>query len=93
MGHDVGSPFRGRKEEEKRKRLVEHYSPFKVRSWWSGAGIIALALVVCCLVMMFMMGGAWVANRETKRTQMTNPIRIMTTNSQAQTDREFDKGE
>lgn len=25
-------------------------------SWWSGAGILALVLVSCCLSMMFMMG-------------------------------------
>lgn len=24
-------------------------------SWWSGAGIFVLALVICCLVMMFTM--------------------------------------
>ena len=25
-------------------------------AWWSGAGIVAIALLICCLVMMFMMG-------------------------------------
>lgn len=35
-------------------------------SWWSRAGILVLALVICCLVMMFTMGSMGSKSRNRK---------------------------